>query len=207
MLVLLQVVFAAQTTLALPQVTMGVYYAKERIGKAVFTCTIKNNILNKKVEVEITVNNSTNKIIEEALYQSDGMPISKKMIGYENGKSRKIETIFKQTVATYTIYEGNKLIQSKNKEAKIGVDIKATPEWWIIRDRPSVGESCTYQRFDMNLAEWQTETAKYLGIKEINLANRKTSSHFIQSQGLEIYLDQTGMPLRLKGSQVTFERE
>jgi hypothetical protein len=208
MLVLLQMVFAVQVTQPIPQVTMGVYYAKDRIGTAVFTYSVQhNNILSKKIEVEILSNNSSNKIKEEAQYQADGTPISKKITSYENGKTKIIEATFKQTVASYAVYENNKLIQSKTKETKAGAQIRAEPEWWFIRDRPSRGTAYTYQRFDMNFAEWRTETAKYLGVREISLSNRKVSSHFIQSQEMEIDLDQKGMPLRMKAKQVTFERE
>jgi hypothetical protein len=190
----------------LGQVKMKVISPASFSGTMVMTATLaKDGTLTQKADVNLMQDGVTMTLKQTAVFAKDGRPVSKSLetkVG--EGPIQKIGVTFGKTKALLVVV--NDGVTRKGERLIPEESILATPDFWLIRDKPKAGTKITYHRFDMARQDWSKTVAVYHGLVKVEIGGKQSNAHYTQIGDTKAYSDKNGDPLRLEQQGLVFER-
>ncbi|GEM_PF-5372692 len=190
---------------------MTVYYSGSPAGtaKVSYKFTDKRTKLNQ-TRLEISVNGVTLKVAQESEYAQDGSPIRASIRTVSASKtassSEYIEVNFAGRSAKITsVKDGTRT--SKTVPADERLELRRKDEFWFISSRPAEGQIYNCAQLDFKTLQWKSVTCQYLGVERITIAGNRLSAHHVKTNQYDSWLDDKGVPLRIKDSNLVLERK
>lgn len=134
------------------------------------------------------------KVAQESTYRSDGTPVA--LSQTIEPKGSKITAVFGPSEVVLTTDGREKHIAYPEGT------VKATPEFWVIRDHPKKGTRLTYQRLDLVSGRWEATPCEYQGTVRLN----GRVVHVMKLGDSKAFLDDLGDPVRIEAGPTVMSR-
>lgn len=151
----------------------------------------------KYVRLDLTLARSGGKevhVVQESTYRADGTPVN---------LSQKVEPSGSAVTAVFGPTEV--VLTTDGREKHIAYPdgtVKATPEFWVVRDRPKAGTRVTYQRLDLVSGHWVATPCEYKGVAKID----GKTVHRLKLGDTLALLDDAGDPVRIESGPTVMTR-
>lgn len=190
-----------------PTVELTIELDSQRVGTAYITAK-PTDAGGKKSQAKLVLVNGSQRstFIDEAEYDAEGRPIRRyiRRIG-PDGQEMRIATFSKTGVSVVSELNG------KRETTKVPLpsgSVLAKSELWFIKTNPPQGETCTYQRFDMDRLAWVETVVKYEGQRTLKSGEDSIKAHLVTVMGTtRSWLDSHGRPIRVEAGKLTFTRQ
>lgn len=150
--------------------------------------------------------NGTAVVVQELIFAADGRPI--RMTRRTSlGSGKLVESIRADIGAStlkVTVERDGKPLVSTQQLPK--GELKNVSEFWVIRDKPKVGQKHTYQKFDLTSLTFSSATVEYKGLQNVKVGGKTIKAHQIVEGTATTWLDEKGDPVKIEGRNSVMER-
>lgn len=144
-------------------------------------------------------------IIQESTYSTDGRPRHKSQTTTLPGGADQVMTVsFEPTFVRYSVRSGTDTVESKI--AYPAGTYLATPEFWVVRDKPKLNKSVTYFRFDLAEHAWVSTRCVYKGKETVKVGKVSRTAHKVEMGEVTSWLDDYGDPVRVETKGTLMQR-
>lgn len=133
-------------------------------------------------------------VVQESTYASDGTPVVLSQVVKPNGPS--LTAVFGKSEVVLTTNGIEKHVALPDGS------IRATPEFWVVRDHPKTGTKVTYRRLDLTSGKWMPTLCVYRGQTEAG----GMRVHSVQLGDTRALLDDAGDPVRIESGPTVMSR-
>lgn len=199
------------STVASAQVKMSVEMSGHPVGTASITQAVKADG-SKLVELRMDLSSGGQKLTlrSQNTYDRTGLPTRKFLESIIPGGKMQKQIIagFDSAGANIVILDGGQ--RSTKKVALAASAPRANvSEFWLVRDKPKVGDKVDSYVFNMDSMAWDLQTVTYKGQKTIQIGGKPVKVHEIETTGprkATAYLDDKGLPWLIEAGATTMKR-
>jgi len=199
------------SAIASAQVKMSVEMSGHPVGTASLTQAIKADG-SKSVELRMDLISGGQKLTlrSQNTYERTGLPIRKFMESIVPGGKMQKQVIasFDKDGANLVILDGGQR-QTKKIALTENAPRANGSEFWLIRDKPKVGDKVDSYVFNMDTMAWDLQSVVYKGQKTIQIGGKPVKVHEIETTGprkATAYLDDKGLPWLIEAGATTMRR-
>lgn len=179
------------------------------IGKATLTQKLLENG-GKSVQLSLELNGQGTKTVSvraTTTYDAKGALVRQflESVGSNPPSRRQITATFDATGA-HLVVDDSGARQVKDVPLTQAAPKQDASQFWFIRDKPKLGATTTYYRFDPDAMSWSLNKTVYVGPKDVTFGTSTHKGHLIKDDRSETILDEAGLPLRITVGGVVFER-
>ena len=203
--------FVLLTAIAGAQVKMSVEMSGHPVGTASITQVLKADG-SKSVELRMDLTAGAQKLTlrSQNTYDRTGLPTRKFLESIIPGGKMQKQVIagFDKDGANVVILDGGQRSTKKSALAPVAPRANAS-EFWLIRDKPKVGDKVESYVFNMDTMAWDLQTVEYKGLKSIQIGGKTVKAHEIETTGprkATAYLDDKGLPWMIESGATTMKR-
>jgi hypothetical protein len=150
--------------------------------------------------------NGTAVVVQELIFAADGRPI--RMSRRTSLGTGKLVEFIRADIGASTI----KVTVERDGKPVVNTvplpkgELKNVSEFWILRDKPTVGQKHTYQKFDLTSLTFAPATVVYKGLQSVKVGGKTIKAHQIVEGTATTWLDDKGDPVKIEGRNSTMER-
>lgn len=150
--------------------------------------------------------NGTAVVVQELIFAADGRPI--RMSRRTSLGTGKLVEFIRADIGASTI----KVTVERDGKPVVNTvplpkgELKNISEFWILRDKPTVGQKHTYQKFDLTSLTFAPATVVYKGLQNVKVGGKTIKAHQIVEGTATTWLDDKGDPVKIEGRNSTMER-
>ncbi|MCW5936781.1 MAG: hypothetical protein KIT11_05695 [Fimbriimonadaceae bacterium] len=141
-------------------------------------------------------------VVQESTYDPKGRPVRFLQTVTGLGKRNTMVTEFDEAGAHVTIDPAKPPANVKWPEGPLD----DPSQFWFVKTRPKVGQTVKFLRFRPAKLDWVESAVTYIGTREAVILGKLVTGNVVRVDGADALLDDSGDPLRLEVSGVTFER-
>lgn len=139
------------------------------------------------------------RVVHESSVRADGSPLRVlQTTTIRDSSFRESVTVqFAGPVARYRRVGGAGRL-SADVPAPEGAEVRASSEWWFVRNRPEIGASAKFMRFQLSSQQWVPSETRYEGLADLEVGGKKVRANLVRSGESAAWLDDQGAPLRFE---------
>ena len=162
------------------------------------------------VRMDLAIGDQKLSLRTQNVYDAKGVPTRKFMdVNIPGGKLQKqVVATFDKNGANIVQIDGGKRVTRQIPLVETAPRENAS-EFWLVRDKPKVGDSVRTYIFNMDAMAWQLQTVHFRGEKSIKVGNRSVVAYLIETEGerpSKAYLDEKGVPWLIETATTTLKR-
>lgn len=204
--VLLAAVAVGQATGSPPErVVLDILSSGRSMGRA----TVTSHLLEagaKRVSVRTELGTGPQAVVQfmETTYARDGMPTRRIVTRLGPGALQR-SWLMRFGESSLELTTGAEP-ESTQVPYPAGQSLRATSEFWVIRDVPRQGETVRFVSYDPEAGTWRESVVRYIGEQRIQWNQTTVRAHLITVNGDRAWLDARGLPYRIERGDTRLER-